>query len=72
MTNTQQDDAAIIIRELVAEADNGHLAETTSVLWARQWLALEAVSQTITAGILSIVSSAGGDTDPRPTGGGHA
>jgi hypothetical protein len=71
MTHTQQDYAAIIIRELVAEANAGHVPDTTAVVWARQWCALEAVSQTITAGILSIVSSAGGDTDPRPTGGGQ-
>jgi hypothetical protein len=72
MTNTQQDYAAIIIRELVAEADNGHLAETTSVLWARQWVALQAVGEQITGSLRALVSPAGGDTDPRPTGGGHA
>ena len=33
--------AAFILRELVAEANNGHVRETTAVVLARQWVEIQ-------------------------------
>ena len=41
MSPSQQEYAAFILRELVAEADNGHVKETSAVVLARQWIELE-------------------------------
>ncbi len=40
MNKNQQEYAEFIIRELVAEADNGHVRETSAVILARHWVEL--------------------------------